>query len=216
MMSRAKTALLMLAVALASGCAEKAPPPASGTAPAAAPAPRAAKVLDAKRGTPVLDGKLDQPVWHAASRTEPFVAERGARPVPHTEARAAWDDDALYLELYVADDELLGTDHVRIELDGDRSIEASPSGKLTCKFQGADDCNALGIRSGFDVDGDVDLDAKEDEEWSVIVAVPWRTLGVAERPKELPVVLRRGDSSLGKPVREIWSRGPSRIRLVDG
>jgi hypothetical protein len=178
----------------------------------AAPATRA--VLVAKRGTPILDGKLDQPVWHQAARSAPFVDELGQRPVPHTEARASWDDSALYLELYVADDELRATDHVSIMLDGGLSVHASPAGTLTCTLQGVNDCAALGIRSGLDVDGDVDLDLKEDEEWSVTVALPWRTIAPQGRPGEVAMTLRRSDSSNGRPVREIWSRGSGVVRLA--
>lgn len=211
-------ALVLLGAWLAACRSESAGPRATGSAPplAASATPATCKVLEAKRGTPTLDGKLDQPVWHRAARTDPFVDEHGRRPVPHTEARASWDESALYLELYVSDDELRSSDHVTVELDGGRVIEASPSGRLTCRFPDSNDCDALGVRSGLDVDGDVDSDAKEDEEWSITVAVPWRTLAPAGRKSELPVTLRRADSASGSPVREVWSRGCGVIRLAEG
>jgi hypothetical protein len=186
------------------------PAPRSAAAPVATVAP---VVLVAKRGTPVVNGELDQRVWHEAARTEPFVDAKKNDPVPHTEARASWDDEALYLELYVADDDLRASDHVRIELDGARSVEASPDGSLRCRFGGDSECSALGIHAGFDVDGDVDGNAEEDEEWGVTIALPWRTLAPEGRPAELRVSLARDDSSEGRPVREVWTRGGGIIRL---
>jgi Carbohydrate family 9 binding domain-like len=217
--SVARRIALLALVALSAGCqkrraepaAEQRPAAAPASAPSAAPAPAA--VLVAKRGTPTVDGELDQPVWHQASRTDPFVAARGKDPVPHTEARASWDDDALYFELYVADDDLRSTDHVWIELEGGRRIEASPDRKLACKFGSVSDCTVLGIRAGFDVDGDVDRDASEDEEWAVTVVVPWRTVAPKGRPRELPVSLGRDDSAEGRPVREVWGRSPGTLRF---
>ena len=170
-------------------------------------------VLAAKRGTPVLDGKLDQAVWHAAQASAPFVDERRERPVPHTEARASWDDSSLFVVLYVADEELHASDQVRLELDGGRSVEASPNGSLRCRFGAESDCVALGIKAGFDVDGDVDANAKEDEEWTVAISVPWTRLAPKGRPSELPVSFRRDDSLAGQSLRTVWSRGCGAIRL---
>jgi len=205
--------LVLLALgALATGCQTHVEKVGAGTKPAPRPAaapvaPVAPVVLVAQRGTPVVNGELDQPVWHEATRTEPFVDAKKNDPVPHTEARASWDDDALYLELYVADDDLRASDRVRIELDGGRSVEASPDRALVCRFGSTRDCKALGIRAGFDVDGDVDRDAEEDEEWAVTIALPWRTLAPEGRPDEVRVSLGRDDSSEGRPVREVWTRG---------
>jgi hypothetical protein len=194
---------------LATGCRkDRAAPPEPGK-----PAPCSPVVLAAKRGTPALDGKLDQPVWHAAQASATFVAEKRDRPVPHTEARASWDDAALYVVLYMADEELRSSDRVGIEFDAGRSIEASPDGKLYCRFGAESDCQALGIRAAVDVDGDVDETAKEDEEWLVEVSIPWSRLAPGGRPPEVSVAFRRDDTLLGKTVRTVWSRTCGVIRL---
>ncbi|MEZ4222632.1 MAG: sugar-binding protein [Polyangiaceae bacterium] len=255
----------------ASGAASGA---ASGTTIAVSAPASPCVALLAKRGTPAINGKLDQDVWREATRTEAFVAERGNGSVAHTEARASWDEKALYLQIYVADDNLRSTDRVTLEFDGgieaapqgkpndtrrgDASpqgklvgarrveaplqgkleieaapqgklvdarripaaspgrlvIEAAPQGKLDCTFQGAKDCKALGIRAGFDVDGDVDSDEKEDEEWGVTIALPWRSVAPSGRPTELAVTLRRSDSERGGAIRQRWGRSCTVVRLA--
>lgn len=192
--------------ALASGCREK----------STAPSKQAAcvpKVLAAKRGTPLLDGGLDQPVWHGAKASDSFIDMARDRPVPHTEARASWDDGSLFLTLYVADDDLHATDHVRVEFDADRTIEVSPDRKLRCRFAAESDCAALGIQSAFHVDGDVDATAEEDEEWEVTLSVPWSRLAPNGRPAELPISFRREDSVNQERLRLVWSRTCGAIRL---
>ncbi len=170
-------------------------------------------VLVAKRGTPTLDGELDQPVWHDALATAAFVEERENRPVPHTEARASWDESALYLALYVADDDLRASDRVRIEIDGKGSLDVSPARKLSCRFGAQSDCAALGIQGAFDVDGDVDAPNEEDEEWDVTLAIPWRALAPSGRPAALPVSFQRDDTVEGRQLVTVWSRGCGAIRF---
>ena len=104
MKSARRLALLVIALgALAQGCREHA---STKPKPQPSATPCVPSVLVARRGSPVLDGKLDQPVWHEAQATTAFVDEHKDRPVPHTEARASWDESSLYLALYAADDEL--------------------------------------------------------------------------------------------------------------
>lgn len=171
-------------------------------------------VLAARRGAPELGRGLDQPAWHAAQATAPFVDRERDRPVPHTEVRASWDESALFLVLYVADDELEATDRVRVELDGARSVEASPDGALRCRFGARSDCVALGIEASFHVDGDVDATAREDEEWTVTLRLPWATLAPEkDRPRELPVSFGREDRVNGQPLHLVWTRSCGAIRM---
>jgi len=170
-------------------------------------------VLVAKRGSPDLQRGLDQPVWHGAASTPAFVDPRRDHPVPHTEARASWDDRSLFLTLYIADDEFRSTDRVRVEFDAARSIEASPGRALRCHFAAESDCGALGVKAGFDLDGDVDANGEEDEEWNVTLAIPWATLAPNGRPTELPVALSRHDEIKGAPLELVWSRDGGLIRF---
>lgn len=187
----------------------------AGTTPSAAAAPPRCvpTTLLARRGTPSLDGQLDQPVWHAARATDPFTSPRPTAVVAHTEARASWDDDALFLALYVADDDLRATDQVRVDFGSGLSVEASPDRQLRCRAGAERDCAALGIEAAFTVDGDVDATAQEDEEWVVTLSIPWRTVSPEGRPIELPVQLRRENVVGGRTIRTAWSGGCGAIRL---
>ena len=57
-----------------------------------------------------LDGRLDKPFWAGIPFTEPFVdiegPEKGKPPRFPTRAKAAWDDDALYLAAEITGDEI--------------------------------------------------------------------------------------------------------------
>jgi hypothetical protein len=49
---------------------------------------------------PVIDGKLDDPVWRDAPATTPFIRvdlNRASGPARHTTAKLLWDDEALYI-----------------------------------------------------------------------------------------------------------------------
>jgi len=213
---------LIAALALALGCQDHGGThEVAASAEVALPAPSAAAAaprcvpatLVAQRGTPTLDGQLDQPVWHAARATDAFVDPRRAAPVPHTEARASFDDEALFIALYVADDDMRSTDRVRVEFGPDLGIEASPDRQLRCRLGAEGSCSALGIQAAFSVDGDVDSAAQEDEEWVVTLRVPWRTLAPAGRPAELPVAFRRDNIAGGRAISTVWNRGCGAIRL---
>ncbi len=68
----------------------------------------------AQRGTPVIDGRLDDAAWQSAAATEPFVnTMTGAPADPHTTARFAWDEANLYVAFEVEDDFL------KCDLEGD-------------------------------------------------------------------------------------------------
>ncbi|MBI3201857.1 MAG: hypothetical protein HYZ29_09970 [Myxococcales bacterium] len=180
---------------------------------AAAPPRCVPTTLLARRGTPTLDGQLDQPVWHAAPATDTWLDPRRAAPVPHTEARASWDDGALFLALYVADDDLRATDEVRVDFGSGLSVEASPDRQLRCRSGAESNCGAFGIQAAFTVDGDVDATAQEDEEWVVTLSIPWRAVAPAGRPSELPVQLRRENVVGGRATSTVWSGGCGAIRL---
>ncbi len=63
---------------------------------AAFAAPHAGSVT-AGRGTPVVDGKLDDAAWAVAIPLTPFLQQKAGRPAAEqTELRILWDDEALY------------------------------------------------------------------------------------------------------------------------
>ena len=54
-------------------------------------------VVTAGRGTPVIDGRLDEAAWSGAIALKPFLLQKAGRPAAEeTELRILWDDEALY------------------------------------------------------------------------------------------------------------------------
>ena len=162
-----------------------------------------------------MDGELDEPVWHAAAATTPFVHDGIKRVVPHTEARAAWDADALYLVFYVGDAELRGDDQVAVTFDGVGAVEVHPQGTVTCRLGALGDCARAGVVARVERDGDVDADQEEDEEWAVELKLPWAVVAPGGRPALLPVNFSRLETrgGGGERIREVWSRGCGALRL---
>jgi hypothetical protein len=74
-------------------------------------------VLEASRGTPKLDGDMNDPQWLSTATTG---AWKGDKIVAFTEARVLWDDDAVYLGLYMSDENIGAGDVVEVNVDGDR------------------------------------------------------------------------------------------------
>jgi hypothetical protein len=50
-----------------------------------------------RRGTIMLDGRLDEPDWQRAGAVELLTTDRGEKPVLRTTARMFWDDEAIYV-----------------------------------------------------------------------------------------------------------------------
>ncbi len=169
-------------------------------------------VLEATRVTapPRLDGELRREEgWLDTPRTRTFVdASVPTAVVAFTEVRALWDDAALYLSFYSADEDLRGDDWVQASFADGLELRVSPANVLTCQRGGAVvDCAGLGIRSAVDTDGTIDQPADEDEEWVVEVAVPWPAIG-GDRPEELMVGLERSEIAKERPLhRLVWNPG---------
>ena len=102
--------------------------------------------LDAPRAksSPVIDGKLDEPVWRRAPSTGAFA---GQGVVAHTELRASWDAQALYLALYAADEDIGKEDEISVTI-GERTWNVIPG------------------TAGVDSDGTIDDPSDDDEEWT--------------------------------------------------
>lgn len=205
---RALLSLTMMALGLA-GC-QRAEPAPSAPAPTPACVPR---ILVARQGTPTVDGELDEPVWHAAAATPPFLNDKEKRVVPHTEARAAWDAEALYLVLYTADADLRSDDQVAVQFGDGGTVELAPQGAMTCRFGAQTDCADAGVVARLERDGDVDADGEEDEEWAVELELPWRLIAPGGRPAQLPVNFSRLETLEGQRLREVWSRSCGALRF---
>lgn len=156
--------------------------------------PRAARPVD-------LAQHADDPIWLRAAGVQNFWDPRdGTQARPHSAARLLWDNDALYLCLYAADQaieatgsrhdgELLDQDAFSVRIAADQAgaptfaIDMAPTATVTdVRVQGEtrDVGWESGLRLSVDVDGSInDLAGEDDEEWVVYAAVPWRQLGIA-------------------------------------
>lgn len=147
---------------------------------------------------PVIDGKLDDPVWQKAAKTIAFVGQgaegqfRG-KPVVDTYAQAAYDDDTLYLAFVMADPDIAALRAVAVQppdtltaYDDTLLMMLNPAG--TKVFQMA--VNAAGMRYNAEATGqsgyfrrhDADFGpwqaavGKTDKVWMLEVAIPFATL----------------------------------------
>lgn len=192
------------------------PPAAPVDAGVVAPAP--ARTLSVKLASaPVeVDGELEEADWRAAETTGPFPDERApGAVVAHTEARAVWDDAALTVALYSADEDLGDDDHVDVSVQaadgGSIDWEVPPTARARCRRGGAACGAQTGVRAAADVDGTMNDASDDDEEWAVELAVPWSVLGFSSPPERVEVQLGRVDRVKGGASRrQAW---PGVLRL---
>ncbi len=177
---RPVTAVCISAVFFAgifSGCSKGCATPA----PAAPPPPKCAtEVLIAKHTphAPTLDGEAKEAAWLEATITPPFFDDKGAPGRPHTEVRATWNADALYLLFYAGDEDLELDDWMGATLTGGNgkpvSFKIAPNGAIDGPIE---------LQAGVDRDGTLADAGDDDEEWVVELAVPWSLLGRADEVK---------------------------------
>jgi hypothetical protein len=154
------------------------------------------------RGTPTIDGRLDDPAWARAPWTDSFVDIRGAaapRPRFATRAKMLWDDDFLYIAAELEEPNIWATltahDSV-IFRDNDFEIFLNPTGDTLKYFEF--EMNALntvwdlflskpyrhggkadnsweipGLRTAVAIDGTLNNPADADRRWTVEIAFPW-------------------------------------------
>ena len=148
--------------------------------------------LDAARArvTPHLDGKLDEAVWRKAPSSGPFT---GKGIVAHTELRAAWDLDGLYLALYAADEDVGKEDQIRVRVEEVETVVTPTS-------------------AGVDTDGTIDDSSDDDEEWTAELKFPWKSLHLPEPPAEVKVAVERSDRPKGAELHTMSWAGTLRLR----
>ena len=155
------------------------------------------------RGPIQLDGELDEDDWRSAVRTGAFLDAQGGEARPFSDARFLWGDDALYVVLYAADDDIRASvkEHdgpvwmddsfavtLRPEAPGSPSfqIDVSAAGVTTDARRGArgprDTSWESGTKVGVDRDGTANDASDEDEEWVIEARIPLAPLGLASTP----------------------------------
>lgn len=147
-----------------------------------------------------IDGELDEADWKRAARTGAFVDRAMAEARPNSDARFLWDDDALFVALYAADQDIEAKvkEHdsplwledsfsIRVVPEGSTShylIDVSAAGVISDARElasGALDPKwESGMTAKVDIDEDETLNdpSDEDEEWVVEARIPLASIGV--------------------------------------
>jgi hypothetical protein len=168
--------------------------PVITSAPPSVPEAHAVRV----RRPPVIDGKLDDPIWAEAVPLTLVDSLDGSRPALRTTARLAWDDEALYVAFDCEDPDVWGTftktdeplytqEVVEVFIDADadgrtyNEIEVSPHNVLfdayfPARRQGMDLSWSSGVRSAVQVRGTIDDPSDRDEGWTVEMRIPFARL----------------------------------------
>jgi hypothetical protein len=191
----------------------------------------------------VLDGDTDDPGWQAnVARTGAFVTADGTTKArPHSEAKVAWGDGYLYLELYAADQDIHASHEVAdgpvwesdsfhlVFSDGtlEHSFDLSPLGTLTDGEREAaaaapgtsrpfDYRWSSGAHVSHELDGTPNDPQDEDEEWVLEVAVPLDAIGLQGKPGErVGLSMHRCDRlKSGERACGSWGEGARRGVLV--
>ncbi len=181
------------------------PPVATPAAPLAgsptattAPAAPALQVPRASTAVAIEQHDDDQQ-WLRSVATEPFLQPDSSEAArPYSIARMLWDDEALYLSLYAADQNIAADatptdsplwlgDAFDVRIQGDSptapvyAIDVAPNGALSdarIASGGSPDRSwHSGARLSIDIDGSLNLaQGEDDEEWVAFVAIPWKSL----------------------------------------
>ena len=159
---------------------------------------------DAHRGTPKIDGKLDDPAWKRAPWTSLFVdIANDVKPRFETRAKILWDDRALYIGAELEEPHVWATltEHDSVIFhDNDFEVFIDPHGNGLGYFEF--EINALntgwdlkldkpykdggkpdngwsipGLQSAVHVAGTLNDPRDRDRGWSVELAMPWEAFG---------------------------------------
>jgi hypothetical protein len=177
----------------------------------------------------VIDGRLDDPSWARAPWTTDFVdilGEDAPTPPLRTRARILWDDKYLYVGADMEEPHLWATlldrdaiiyrdDDFEVFLDPDGDgldyfeVEVNPYGTVLDLFmdkpynkRGSADIgwNLPDLRVGVFLRGSLNDPSKEDDGWSVEIAIPWEDLvPPGDRVADPPDVLSPPSHQPGHP-----------------
>ncbi len=153
----------------------------------------------------VVDGKLEEPAWAAATWTEDFIDVQGdAKPKPRfrTRAKMLWDDDYLYIAAELEEPFVWATltNHDSVIFnDPDFEVFIDPKGDtqpyyefemnalnttwdllLNKPYQDGgrphDEWEIPGAKTAVHIDGTLNNCFDSDRGWTVEIAFPWKTL----------------------------------------
>ena len=158
------------------------------------------------QGTPVVNGRLDDPAWQLAPWTDYFIDIEGSlKPLPRfkTRAKMLWDSEYFYIGAEMEEPHVWATltEHdsvifydndfeVFIDPDGDNhnyyefEINALNTGwdlRLPKPYRDGgpalNEWEIPGLRTAIYVDGTLNDPSDTDRGWSVEIAIPWNAIG---------------------------------------
>jgi hypothetical protein len=180
----------------------------AGAAKPTAPEPSVPRLIARRVTGPItLDGKLDEPDWHSAQRTGPFVnTMSGEAGSFEARAQVLYDAEAFYCAFSVSDDYLKtrfksdddhlweeDTTEIMFDPDGDAKnyfeLQVSPRGvHFDTRYDAPRDPRPFGhvdwssqVKAGVVLQGKLD-DEKPDVGYTVELRVPWSAFATGETP----------------------------------
>lgn len=165
-------------------------------------------------GTLNLDGRLDEPCWEAAPWTDNFIDIEGIiEPLFRTRAKILWDDNFLYIGAELEEPHLWATyaEHesvifhennfeIFIDPNGDThnyyELEINALGTkwdllLTKPYKNGgipiNSWEILGLDYGIYLAGTLNNPNDIDSLWSIEIAMPWKVLTEAAKPRRVPL-----------------------------
>lgn len=206
---------LMLVMLASAGCSGR------GCSPSTAAVDGGVLRVPRATGDIVIDGKFEEPQWLKPARTQPFTDASGkASARPYSDARLLWDANGLLLTMYAADqnvvqrvtrhDEPMDAEDAFILLLRTREpartlvIEVGANGNVYDAVEGPGEVRDASWESGatvaLDLDGTLNKEDDDDEEWIVETSIPWTALGIKPRAgTELGIDIRRCDTPRASP-----------------
>ena len=125
--------------------------------------PRNPDAIPTTTGTIEVDGELGEPDWSRRALRHVFTAPNGDRARPFSEVRLLHDEQNLYVGLYAADENIQSSDFFDVKI-GDTAFRINPGARIMPAIAG---CHA-----GVDLDGSLDDNSNDDEEWVLEIAMP--------------------------------------------
>ncbi|MEO7453359.1 MAG: carbohydrate-binding family 9-like protein [Fimbriimonadales bacterium] len=188
-------------------------------------------VYSCTRGTPEINGRIDDAAWEKADWTSDFVDIEGTlKPLPRfkTRAKMLWDDEYFYIAAEMEEPHVWGTltahDSV-IFYDNDFEVFIDPDGDNHNYFEF--EINALntgwdlrlpkpyrdggpalneweqpGLKTAVHINGTLNYSSDTDKGWAVEIAMPWSAM--------------QGKPDLGAIQRVNFSRVEWQVEIVDG
>jgi hypothetical protein len=198
-------------------------------APGGAPDPRYTVRPVLFTTAPVIDGKLDDPVWKTAARITGFrqlEPKEGEPATEQTEVFLGFDNDNLYIAARCHDSEPRKIVTTTLTRDSDVGyddtiqfvLDTYHDGRSAFLFEtnsGGVKVDALvrneGEQVNLDWDGIWNVESRRDAEgWTTEIAIPWRTLRFPEKHEQVwgfnveREVPRKQERSFWKPLSHSW------------